>query len=115
VLVLDMVEILLPLQKYKYDTCRILPMKCYIDNSMCLQSCIRNVTKSSNGMILQGLKPKIFDRLKPYAGKWVKDLPSVSWAIRTSPSRATGHTLFSLVYRTKAMLPTEEEHKSFRA
>jgi IS30 family transposase len=24
----------------------------------------------SNGMILQGLKPKIFDRLKPYAGKW---------------------------------------------
>jgi IS30 family transposase len=26
----------------------------------------------SNGMILQGLKPRIFDRLKPYAGKWVK-------------------------------------------
>jgi transposase InsO family protein len=27
----------------------------------------------SNGMILQGLKPKIFDRLKPYARKWVKE------------------------------------------
>jgi hypothetical protein len=26
----------------------------------------------SNDMILQGLKPRIFDRLKPYAGKWVK-------------------------------------------
>jgi transposase InsO family protein len=26
----------------------------------------------SNGMILQGLKPRIFDRLKPYARKWVK-------------------------------------------
>jgi transposase InsO family protein len=26
----------------------------------------------SNSMILQGLKPRIFDRLKPYAGKWVK-------------------------------------------
>jgi transposase InsO family protein len=31
----------------------------------------------SNGMILQGLKPKIFDRLKLYVGKWVKELPSV--------------------------------------
>jgi transposase InsO family protein len=28
----------------------------------------------SNGMILQGLKPRIFDRLKPYAGKRVKEL-----------------------------------------
>jgi transposase InsO family protein len=35
----------------------------------------------SNGMILQGLKPRIFDRLKPYAGKWVKVLPSVLWAL----------------------------------
>jgi hypothetical protein len=31
----------------------------------------------SNGMILQGLKPRIFDRLKPYAVKWVKELSSV--------------------------------------
>jgi hypothetical protein len=38
-----MIEILPPLGKYKYVTCRILPMKCYIDNSVCLQNCIRNV------------------------------------------------------------------------
>jgi transposase InsO family protein len=68
----------------------------------------------SNSMILQGLKPGIFDRLKPYAGKWVKELPSVLWAIRTTPSRATCHTPFSLVYGSEAMLPTEVEHKSFR-
>jgi hypothetical protein len=43
VLVLDMVEILPHLGKYKYDTYRILPVKCYIDNSMCLRSCIRNI------------------------------------------------------------------------
>jgi hypothetical protein len=43
VLVLDMIEILPSLGKYKYDTCRILPVKCYIDNSVCLRSCIRNV------------------------------------------------------------------------
>jgi hypothetical protein len=34
VLVLDMIEILPPLEKYKYDIWRILPVKCYIDNSV---------------------------------------------------------------------------------
>jgi hypothetical protein len=38
----------------------------------------------SNGMILQGLKPIIFDRLNPYTEKWVKELPSILWAVRMS-------------------------------
>jgi hypothetical protein len=67
----------------------------------------------TNGMILQGLKPRIFDRLKPYTGKWVKELPSVRWAFRTTPSQAMSHTPFSLVYGPEMMLPTEVEHKSF--
>jgi hypothetical protein len=67
----------------------------------------------SNGMILQGLNPIIFYRLKPYAGKWIKEFPSVLWALRTTLSCAIGHTPFSLVYRSEAMLPTEVEHKSF--
>jgi hypothetical protein len=70
--------------------------------------------ESSNGKILHGLKSRIFDRLKHYAGKWVKELPSVLWALHTTPSRAMGHTPFSLVYGYEAMLPTEVEHKSFR-
>jgi hypothetical protein len=40
VLVLDMIEILPPLEKYKSDTWRILPVKCYLNNSVSLQSCI---------------------------------------------------------------------------
>jgi hypothetical protein len=43
VLVLDMIEILPPLEKYKYDTWRILPVKCYIDNSVHLHRYIQNV------------------------------------------------------------------------
>jgi hypothetical protein len=65
-------------------------------------------------MILQGLKHIIFDRLKPYAGKWVKELPSVLWALHTILSRAMGHAPFSLVYGSEAMLSTEVEHKLFR-
>jgi hypothetical protein len=54
VLVLDMIEILPPWGKYKYDTWRILLVKCYINNSMHFQSCIRNVnTPSISTMIFQ--------------------------------------------------------------
>jgi hypothetical protein len=38
-----MIEILHPMGKYKYDTRRILLVKCYIDNFVRLQSYIRNV------------------------------------------------------------------------
>jgi hypothetical protein len=65
-------------------------------------------------MILQGLKPIILDRLKPYAGKWIKELPSVLWALYTNSSHATCHTPFSLVYGSEAILPTKVEHKSHR-
>jgi hypothetical protein len=44
-LVLDIIEILPPLGKYKHDSCRILPVKCYIANSVRLWSCIQNINK----------------------------------------------------------------------
>jgi hypothetical protein len=45
VLVLDMIELLPPLGLNKYDTGRILPVKCYIDNFVHLRSCIRNINR----------------------------------------------------------------------
>jgi hypothetical protein len=45
VLVLHMIEIIPPLEKYKYDIWRILPVMCYIDNYVRLRSFIRNVNK----------------------------------------------------------------------
>src|SRR5438876_11247162 len=52
--------------------------------------------------------------IKPYAGKWVRELPSVLWALRTSPSRATGKSPFFLTYGSEAVLPTELEFGSPR-
>jgi hypothetical protein len=46
-------------------------------------------------MILQGLKPRIFDRLNKSGRKWLQEPPSVVWSLRTTPSRAMGFTLFS--------------------
>ena len=33
--------------------------------------------KRANGLILQGLKPRIFDMLKKFTGRWVEELPAV--------------------------------------
>lgn len=67
----------------------------------------------ANGMVLQGIKARVFDRLQPYARRWVQELPSVLWALRTTPSRATGQSPF-LVSGAKAMLPSEMEFESLR-
>jgi transposase InsO family protein len=68
----------------------------------------------ANGMILQGLKPRIFDRLNKSGRKWLQELPAVVWSLRTTPSRATGFTLFFLVYGAEAFLPTDLEYGSPR-
>jgi transposase InsO family protein len=41
-----------------------------------------------NGMILDALRKKLFDKSKKLAGKWIKELPYVVWSLRTQPSRA---------------------------
>jgi transposase InsO family protein len=68
----------------------------------------------ANDMILQGLKPRIFNRLNKSSRKWLQELPSVIWNLRTNPSRATGFTPFFLVYGAEAVLPTDLEYGSPR-
>src|SRR5919198_845221 len=65
-------------------------------------------------MILQGLKPRIFNCLNKHGKKWAAELPSVLWSLRTTLSRATGFTPFFLVYRAEAVLPTDLEYGSPR-
>src|SRR6266540_7298450 len=65
-------------------------------------------------MVLQGIKSRVFDQLKPYAGKWARELPSVFWVLRTSPSRATGESSFFLAYGSEVVLSTELEFGSPR-
>jgi hypothetical protein len=51
------------------------------------------------------LKTRTYDCLKKLGANWVNELPSVLWGNRTTPSRATGETLFFLVYGAEACLP----------
>jgi hypothetical protein len=68
----------------------------------------------ANGMILQGLKPRIFKRLDKFRARWVAELPSVLWSLRTTPSRATGFTSFFVVHGSEAVLPTDIDYGSPR-
>jgi hypothetical protein len=63
-------------------------------------------------MILQGIKPRIFDRLNKSGRKWIQELPSVIWSLRTTPSRAREFTPFFLVYGVEAVLLTDLEYGS---
>jgi hypothetical protein len=49
----------------------------------------------ANGMVLQGWKPRIFNKLNKHGKKWAAELPSVLWSLRTMPSRPRGSLHFS--------------------
>ena len=68
----------------------------------------------ANDMILQGLKPRIYNRLKKFGKKWVEELSLVLWSLRTTLSRATKYTPFFMVYGSEAVLPTDLEYGSPR-
>jgi transposase InsO family protein len=68
----------------------------------------------ANGMILEGLKPRIYNDLNKFGKRWMKELHSVVWSLRTTPSRSTGFSLFFLVYGAEAILPTDLEYGSPR-
>ena len=61
----------------------------------------------ANGMILQGIKTRVFDWLKSYSRHWVHELPTVLWSLWTTPSWAIAETPFFLVFGAEAMLPLE--------
>jgi hypothetical protein len=68
----------------------------------------------ANGLILDGLKKRLYDENSKKDGKWINRISSVIWELRTQPSKATGQSPFFLVYGSKAILPTDVMWKSPR-
>ena len=64
----------------------------------------------TNDMLLQGLKPRIFNQLNKFSARWVTELLVVLWSLRTTPSRATSYTPFFMVYGSKAILSTDLDY-----
>ena len=61
-------------------------------------------------MVLQGLKPWIFNWLNKFGAIWVAELPAVLWSLRRTPSRDTGCTPFFMVYGSKVILLTNLDY-----
>jgi len=44
--------------------------------------------KHINGLVLDGLKKRLYDANSKKGGKWIQELPHVVWGLRTQPSTA---------------------------
>ena len=61
-------------------------------------------------MLLQGLKPRIFNRLNKFGRRWFAELPAVLWSLRMTPSLATGYMPFFMVYGSEVILSTDLDY-----
>jgi hypothetical protein len=61
----------------------------------------------TNGMVLQGIKDRIFDDASQYTTRWLAELPNVIWGLWTKIITATGYSPFFLVYGSEAVLQTD--------
>jgi hypothetical protein len=68
----------------------------------------------ANGLIPQGMKTRIFQYMKAKGRNWLKELPSVLWALQTNLNREIRYTPFHLVYRADVVLPPDIFLKSAR-
>jgi transposase InsO family protein len=69
----------------------------------------------ANAEVLKGLKMRIFNaKLEAYDKKWLDNLQSILWSIRTTATKPTGETPFFLVYGAEAILPTDVKFGSPR-
>ena len=63
--------------------------------------------KAVNKVIVNGLKKRLDD----VKGKWVEELLHVLWTCRTTPSRSTRETTFSMTYGAEAIIPLYYQYK----
>jgi hypothetical protein len=68
-----------------------------------------------NAEVLKGLKMRSFNAKFEASGKkWLDNLQSILWSIRTTATKPTGETPFFLVYGAEAVLPTDVKFGSPR-
>jgi hypothetical protein len=68
----------------------------------------------ANGLILDGLKKRLYDKNSKKGGKWINEISSVVWGLHTQPRKATRQSPFFLVYGFEAILPADVMWKSPR-
>jgi len=57
-------------------------------------------------MIIDALKKRLYTENDRAPGRWMKELPTVVWGLRTQPSRNTVASPYFMVYGAEAVLPS---------
>jgi len=57
----------------------------------------------ANGLIIDALKKRLYTENDRAPGRWMKELPTVVWGLRTQSSRNTGVSPYFMVYGTEAL------------
>jgi hypothetical protein len=69
----------------------------------------------ANAKVIKGLKIRSFNaKLEACGKKWLDNLQSILWSIRTTATKPTRETPFFLVYGAEAVLPTDVKFRSPR-
>jgi transposase InsO family protein len=69
----------------------------------------------ANAEVLKGLKTRSFNaKLEACGKKWLDNLQSILWSIRTTATKPTGETPFFLDYGVEVVLPTDVKFGSPR-
>ena len=52
--------------------------------------------------------------MNKFSARWVVELPTVLWSLRTTPRRATSYTPFIMVYGSEAVLLIDLDYGALR-
>ena len=58
-------------------------------------------------MIPNALKKRLYQKEEKHPSRWLKELPTMVWGLRTQASRSTGVSPYFLVYGSEAILPAD--------
>jgi hypothetical protein len=64
--------------------------------------------EQTNGLIMDGMKIRMFHDLDAKGKNWHKELPSVLWPLHNNINRETRDTPFHLVYGADAVFATND-------
>jgi hypothetical protein len=68
----------------------------------------------ANGMVLQGIKPRFFNKLNKFGGQWVAELPTVLWRLRMTPQLGDWLHTFRHGLRCQSGPPTDLDYGALR-
>jgi hypothetical protein len=71
-------------------------------------------SKGANDMILDTLKKRLYRENDKAPRRWLKELPTVFWGLRTQPSRNTGASQYFMIYGADAVLLADIAFRSPR-